>query len=182
MKFHMTIVAAVLAASPAFAQDASKEPVDPQAYSGLWYEIARTPAPFEQKCDGGVTALYEVTDGGKVAVTNRCDLPGGEVSSVEGMAEPVGDGFRRLNVDFPKGPDEEGANYVIEAVGPKDGGKYQWAAVRGSGEGIGWILSRKPQIANEVRAEAEQALQAAGIDSQQLNDTPQPPQNYEPQE
>ena len=138
-----------LSSAPALAQDAASAPeleIDPQAYAGLWYEIARTPAPFQDQCDGGVTASYEIVDDGEIAVTNRCDLPDGTFNSVEGVAEPVGDGFRRLNVAFPQSEDEEGANYVIEAVGPEEDGRYAWAVVRGPGEGFGWILSRSPEL------------------------------------
>lgn len=181
------LFAAALAAgaSHALAQETgstgTSDAIEPQAYAGLWYEIARTPAPFQDQCDGGVTASYELRGDETVAVTNRCDLPDGTVNSVEGTAEVVGDDFRQLNVDFPQSPDEEGANYVIKAVGPRDGDQYAWAVVRGPGEGYGWILSRSPDISAETRAEAEQAFEAAGLEPDRLTDTPQPPQNYEPE-
>ncbi len=184
---RMILLAATLAAGTAHAlaqQTASTggdEAIDPQSYAGLWYEIARTPAPFEDQCDGGVTASYEIMDDGTVGVTNRCDLPDGTVNSVEGMADVVGDGFRRLNVDFPQSPDEQGANYVIEAVGPREDGHYAWAVVRGPGEGFGWILARSPELSEEARADAEAAMQSAGIDTGRLTETPQPPQNYAPE-
>ncbi len=181
------LLAAALAAGVAHtaAQETGStgagEAIDPQAYAGLWYEIARTPAPFQDRCDGGVTASYELNDDGTVGVTNRCDLPDGTVNSVEGTAEVVGDGFRRLNVDFPESPDEAGANYVVEAVGPIEDGRYAWAVVRGPGEGYGWILARSPDLSGEARDEAEAAMQESGLDTARLTDTPQPRQNYEPE-
>jgi apolipoprotein D and lipocalin family protein len=186
MKRTILHAAALVALSTAaFAQETGStgagETIEPEAYAGLWYEIARTPAPFQDQCDGGVTASYALEGDGVIGVVNRCDLPDGTVNSVEGTAETVGDGFRRLNVDFPQSPAEEGANYVIEAVGPKDDGVYGWAVVRGPGEGFGWILSRRPEITADVRAEAEAAMQEAGLDPARLSDTKQPPQNYEPE-
>ncbi len=184
MKRTILQAAALVAlTTTAFAQETGStgagEAIEPEAYAGLWYEIARTPAPFQDQCDGGVTASYVIEDDGAIGVVNRCDLPDGTVNSVEGTAETVGDGFRRLKVDFPQSPEEEGANYVIEAVGPKEGDQYAWAVVRGPGEGFGWILARSPDVSEEVRAEAEAAMQAAGLDPARLSDTAQPPQNYE---
>lgn len=177
-----------LAAPAALAQDASPDglQVDPAAYAGLWYEIARTPAPFEQNCDGGVTARYALADADTVSVLNRCDQPGGEVSRIEGSAEVLDESFTRLSVDFPQSPEDEvGANYVIEAVGPQQDGAYAWAVVRGAGEGegegIGWILARDPELGADARAAAEAALEDAGIDPAALEETPQPPQNYDPE-
>ena len=186
MKRTILHAAALVALSTAaFAQETGStgagETIEPEAYAGLWYEIARTPAPFQDQCDGGVTASYVLESDGVIGVVNRCDLPDGTVNSIEGTAEAVGDGFRRLNVDFPQSPEEDGANYVIEAVGPKDDGVYGWAVVRGPGEGFGWILSRTPEITADVRAEAEAAMQEAGLDPARLSDTKQPPQNYEPE-
>ncbi len=56
------LYAAALAAlsTTAFAQQTAStgtgEAIEPEACAGLWYEIARTPAPFQDQCDGGVTA------------------------------------------------------------------------------------------------------------------------------
>ena len=174
-----------LCATMAIAQERDpSDAVEPQAYAGLWYEIARTPAPFEQKCDGGVTAQYEIEGDGAIGVLNRCDLPGGEVSSIEGTAEALEERFRQLKVTFPESPEDEGpgANYVISAVGMQQDGQYPWAVVRGPGEGIGWILSRTPELSPEMRKAAEAALEEAGIDLDRLKETAQPPQNYDPAE
>ena len=175
--------ALLAAAAPSAAQDATPDTgvdVDPQAYQGLWYEIARTPAPFEAPCAGGVTALYEIADAETVRVLNRCDLPDGGVDSTEGTARVLNESFNALEVDFPEGPPEQEANYLIEAVGPIEDDQYGWAAVRGSGEDLGWILARSPQLAQGARQEAEQALEEAGIDPSRLRTTEQPPQNYDP--
>ncbi|WP_230530582.1 lipocalin family protein [Microvirga roseola] len=119
-----TFLAAALTAVGAQAQEkaaGSQTRVDPKAYAGLWYEVARTPTPFQEPCDGGVTASYEIVDPRTVRVLNRCDRPDGSVNRVEGTAKVVGDDFRRLKVDFPQTPDDGEANFVIEAVGPGRG-------------------------------------------------------------
>ena len=179
-------VPAVFLSAPAGAQDAAADrsaPVEPRAYSGLWYEIARTPTPFQRTCDGGVTASYTVEDDGTVGVLNRCDLPGGETSRIEGTAEVLGERFRQLQVDFPQSPDPQGmgANYVIAAVGPKaEDGRYAWAVVRSPDEGHGWILARDAELSDDARDAAVEAMRRSGIDTSRLDDTPQPPTTYDP--
>lgn len=155
--------------------------VDPQAYDGLWYEIARTPVPFQRQCRGGATASYEVVDAREVAVVNRCDLPDGGVDRIEGTARPLNEGFNAFEVTFPGGPPPQGANYHVEAVGPIEAGAYRWAAVRGSDDETAWILARTPELDEDALAAARGALEEAGVDPSLLQPTDQPPDAYEPQ-
>jgi apolipoprotein D and lipocalin family protein len=171
---------ALAAGGPAQAADESIE-VDPEAYTGLWYEIARTPAPLQAQCEGGVSAFYEAIDDDTIRVLNRCDLAGGGVDRVEGTAEAVGGDLGRLSVDFPGSPDDAGVDYRVEALGPIEDGAYAWTVVTGGDREIGWILARGPDLDEDLRAEAEAALEAAGIDLAALDDTAQPPQNYDPE-
>jgi apolipoprotein D and lipocalin family protein len=181
----LTTLALITATTSASAQgavpDTSVE-VDPQAYEGVWYEIARTPAPFQQRCVGGVTAVYEIIDSATVRVLNRCDAPDGAVESTEGTARVLNEGFNALEVDFPGGPPQQGANYLIEAVGPIEGDQYSWAAVRSPDDDLGWILARTPELEQQARQQAEQALERAGLDPERLQTTEQPPQNYNPRQ
>lgn len=83
--------------------------VDLHRYSGLWYEIARLPAPFERPCRGQPSALYQAqpprtSKGGEfptLAVLNRCTGRGGRVHQVHGTAIPVpGSRGARLKVSL----------------------------------------------------------------------------------
>jgi apolipoprotein D and lipocalin family protein len=181
----LTTFLLITAAMSASAQDAVPDTgveVDPQAYRGLWYEIARTPAPFQEDCAGGVTAVYEIIDPETVRVLNRCDLPDGYVDSTDGTARVLNDSFNALEVEFPGGPPQQGANYLIEAVGPVEGDQYSWAAVRSPDDDLGWILARTPELDQQARQEAEQALDQSGIDPERLKATEQPPQYYDPRQ
>jgi apolipoprotein D and lipocalin family protein len=178
----LTTLALVTAATSASAQEAVPDTgveVDPQAYQGLWYEIARTPTPFQESCAGGVTAVYEIIDPETVHVLNRCDLLDGGVDSTEGTARVLNQSFNALEVEFPGVPPQQGANYLIEAVGPVEGGRYLWAAVRSPHDDLGWILARTPELEQQARQEAEQALEQSGLDPERLQMTEQPPQNYD---
>ena len=92
MRFALGLAASLMMAAPALAQDAgttASTEIDPQAYAGIWYEIARTPAPFQEMCAGGVTATYELVGAGTVKVTNRCDGEDGQPQGITGEAEVV---------------------------------------------------------------------------------------------
>ena len=183
MRFALGLAASLMMTAPALAQDAgttAATEIDPQAYAGTWYEIARTPAPFQEMCAGGVTATYELVGAGTVKVTNRCDGKDGQPQGITGEAEVVNNNFNTLNVEFSMGEQNQGVNYVVAAASDIEDGKYQWAAVQSPEGPIGWILAREPQIDAETRSQAEAALKEAGIDVSQLSDTAQPPQTYQP--
>lgn len=183
MKRALGVAASMLIATavPAIAQEAgavTASEIEPQAYTGTWYEIARTPAPFQQRCDGGVTAQYSLIDDTTMEVVNRCDATGGETQSVRGEADVVDDNFNTFSVELG----DEGAhgiNYVVAAASAVEDGQYQWAAVYSPDERIGWILSRSTDLDEEDRDRARSALEEAGVDVSELSDTPQPPKTYE---
>ena len=186
MKPTLTMGMLVLLSAPAtaMAQNAgavTATEIDPQAYTGTWYEVARTPAPFQDKCDGGVTATYNLVDTTTMQVVNRCDLPDGETQEVTGQAQVVDGNFNTFSVQIGDAQATPGINYVVAAASDVTDGSYQWAAVHAPDENIGWILSRSPELEAEAREKAETALQEAGVDVSQLSDTPQPPDTYQPQ-
>jgi apolipoprotein D and lipocalin family protein len=175
----MLLAAPSLAAAQEAGANLSTE-IDPQAYAGLWFEVARIPTPFQQQCAGGVTASYELADEDTVRVLNRCDLADGGTEGIEGSAEVADGNFNTFSVTFPQSPEAPGVNYVVAAVGEPEDGRYHWAAVHSPEAGLGWILSRDPDLDAAARQEAEDALAAAGLDPAALQDTPQPPETYDP--
>ncbi len=187
MSTRLTALAVMVSVLPigAAAQEAgttTASEIDPQSYTGVWYEIARTPAPFQEQCEGGVTAAYALTSETVMQVVNRCDVADGEVQSVAGEAEVQDGNFNTFDVQLGESPDDDGINYLVAAVGPVEEGAYSWAAVVSPDDNIGWILSRSPDLEAEDRDEAEASLEEAGVDVSQLSDTAQPPQNYDPAE
>ncbi len=144
--------------------------VDLTRYAGVWYEIARFPAPFQRDCTG-TTAEYTLQDDGTVRVVNRCrsgSLDGPE-RTIEGTArvldplEPA-----KLGVRF-FGPFE--APYWIILLDDE----YQWAVVSEPTRTFLWILSRTPAIDDALLNELYVELVDLGFDPGRLESTPQRP-------
>lgn len=185
MKITLSLAASMFlaAAIPSAAQEAdavTSAEINPQAYTGTWYEIARTPAPFQEQCEGGVTASYELVGETTMQVINRCDVAGGETQSVSGQAEVVDGNFNTFDVEIGGEDGSSGINYIVAAASEVEDEKYQWAAVSSPDDNIGWILARSTDLDPDARDQAETALDEAGVDITQLSDTAQPPQTYQP--
>ena len=63
--------------------------LDLQRYAGRWYEIARFPNRFQDKCAGDVEAVYTVRDDGRITVVNRCRERNGAMAEARGLARRV---------------------------------------------------------------------------------------------
>jgi apolipoprotein D and lipocalin family protein len=91
--------------SPASAEEATLAPVpalDLQRYAGVWYEIARLPFRFQEKCAHSVVVRYTVRDDGRLGVVNECVEKDGRLSRASGvarLADPKGPPSR-LKVRF----------------------------------------------------------------------------------
>lgn len=46
--------------------------VDLKKYVGLWYEIAKIPNSFQEKCEKGITVKYTLKKDGEIEVNNSC--------------------------------------------------------------------------------------------------------------
>lgn len=145
------------------------ESVDLERYQGTWYEVARLPMFFQRNCVES-EARYGLQDDGSVSVTNRCRNADGEWQQVEGRAVPQVEGktdklwvtfdnwFSRLLPSVSKGE-----YWVLDL---DDG--YQTALVGHPNRKYLWLLSRTPQISNEVRDELLSVARAQGYDTDEL--------------
>ena len=134
------------------------EPVtgfDQQRYLGTWYEIARLDHSFEEGLSQ-VTAEYSLNNDGSIKVVNRdYNAEAGEWKEAEGRAVFVGDSnVGHLKVSF-FGPFY--ASYVVFELDDQ----YTTAYITGYDRDYLWLMSRTPEVSDEVldafkaRAEAE---------------------------
>ncbi len=144
--------------------------VDLERYAGLWYEIARYPNNFQSQCAGGTTAEYIVQDNGDVTVINRCNVGSldGEIDSQEGFARVIDEDTNAKLVVyffFPFGGDY----WIIDL----DEENYEWAVVGEPSRSFLWILSRSPELDEDVMNGILERLPDKGYDASRLQMTPQ---------
>ena len=139
--------------------------VDLKRYAGKWYEIASMPEPFESGC-ACTTAEYNYNPEGYVEVTNRC-LKEGKEKEVKGKAFPrEGAANSQLEVQFfwpLKG------KYYIMALDED----YQYALVGHPNRRHLWILSRYPEMDEDVYLDYLQLARKEGFEINKLKLTEQ---------
>lgn len=121
--------------------------VDLSKYSGLWYEIARLPVPFEDfgsfKCLNA-TAYYNINPDNSINVINSCNTSRGKIQAV-GKAIPKNihgtiANPGTLSIKFQNSPFT--GEYNIIYVDPN----YHYALVGSRNRKNLWILSRTRNI------------------------------------
>ena len=156
-----------------YAEDGlSVEAVEPDRYLGLWYEIATTPSQQQSFC-AGTMAEYSLVDEETIGVTNRCYVGSldGSLNEAQATARPLDDTFARLMVDFGYG--FEAPYTVIDLVDSPDGEPYSYATVTSYGYSY-WILSRTPQMPEDIYATLLDRIDEYGGDASTLIETDQP--------
>jgi apolipoprotein D and lipocalin family protein len=85
----MAVAIGLTAAGPAAAQGQPlrvAEAVDLTRYAGKWYEIARFPNKFQNRCARDVVAQYRLRTDGRIDVINQCLDADGRVVQTHGIA------------------------------------------------------------------------------------------------
>ena len=103
-------------------------------YVGRWYEIARSPAPYQKYC-GGAIAEYKKIDDSTIKITNYCLKAGAVEYSSVGMAYATDED----SVFLAKFNDNESSYIVLYT----DYVKYSLVT---TDSGTVWILSRTPYV------------------------------------
>ena len=145
------------------------ENFDLNKYLGKWYEIARFQHPFEKNLEG-VTATYSLKPSGMVNVQNAGYFKSldGKYKTASGKAKFAGKkSTGHLKVSFFLF--FYGDYYIMKL--DKD---YQWALVGGSTEDYLWILSRSPQLPEEVYEDLLSEARKRGYDLSKLHKVEQP--------
>jgi len=142
--------------------------VDLNKYSGKWYEIASFPQRFQIGCHC-TTAEYSISDKGYVIVENKCnkDSIKGKQISIRGKAfAEKNSGNAKLNVQFfwPF----KAKYWIIDLAYD-----YSYAVVSHPNKKYLWILSRTPQMNDEIYNQILARLKEKGFDLSKLNVTPQ---------
>lgn len=140
--------------------------VDLSRYAGQWFEIARLPNRFQNKCVSDVMATYTVLGDDRLKVVNQCRKESGEITHVEGRARLASKSGpnTKLKVRFAPAflsflPFVWGDYWIIE-LAPD----YSYAVVGEPGRKYLWILSRTPQMDENILQELIRRAAAQGYD------------------
>jgi len=86
--FNVLLVAAALLTMRETRLDVVSN-LDLNKYMGRWFEIARLPNRFQDKCVSDVEANYSVQPDSRISVVNRCRERDGNVTEAQGVARRV---------------------------------------------------------------------------------------------
>ena len=139
--------------------------VDLEKYLGKWYEIARLPAKFQEGCSE-TTATYALSKNGIISVLNECRRKG-KVTQAKGKAKVVDKTTgAKLKVTFfwPF----YGDYWII-----KLGNDYEYSVVGTPNRKYLWILSRTPQMDDNLFSELIEFVKSKGFDVGSLIKTSQ---------
>jgi apolipoprotein D and lipocalin family protein len=134
--------------------------VDLKKYLGKWYEIAHLPARFQEGCDN-TTATYTLSEDGSISVLNE-SIKNGKAKQAKGKAKVVDkNSGAKLKVTFfwPFYGD-----YWIINLG-KD---YDYAVVGTPNRKYLWILSRTPQMDDELFSQLKESVKSKGFNVNNL--------------
>lgn len=166
MKSSLTLLTSALALIGCSATPVPVEPVkdfDADAYLGTWYEIARLDHSFERGLSN-VTANYSYRDDGKIRVINRgYNDEKGKYEQAEGKAKFAEDEeIGALRVSF-FGPFY--GDYIIFDL---DQSAEVYAFVSGGTDKYLWLLSRAPEVSDDVKDDFLGQAAALGYDTDAL--------------
>lgn len=156
------------AATMVYAKDKPLKTVDKvelDRYLGVWYEVARKPLSFQNKCDRNVTATYTLNENGNVNVDNKCVMKDGTLTQSSGEAYIQNSPFNtKLKVSFlPSAirwlPFGRGDYWIL-----KIDEDYQTVLVGEPGRKYMWVLSRTNQPNEKVVKEYLDYAKSVGYD------------------
>lgn len=154
-----SVLLCLLAGCSKLTVDNSVVPIlDLNRFLGDWYEIARFDHRFERGMEQ-TKATYVLREDGKVDVLNT-GVKDGERSEAKGVAK-LTDTPALLRVSF-WGPFY--SDYRVMLLDDD----YQYALIGSGSDSYLWILSRTPQISDEVRSLILAEAQRRGYDTDKL--------------
>jgi apolipoprotein D and lipocalin family protein len=137
--------------------------LDIERYLGKWYEIARYDNSFERGLVG-VTATYSLRKDGKIKVVNegfKITLHGKKSEAIGKAKIPDPDIPAKLKVSFFL---FFYADYFVLELDEN----YQWALIGSRSDKYLWILSRTPQIDDNLYTRLLNKLRNRGYDVNNL--------------
>jgi apolipoprotein D and lipocalin family protein len=130
--------------------------VELEKYLGKWYEIAHLPAKFQDGCSE-TTATYTLSKNGSISVLNECRRKG-KVTRAKGKAK-VADRTTGAKLKVTFFWPFYGDYWIL-----KLGNDYDYSVVGTPNRKYLWILSRTPQMDNELFSQLMEFAKSKGFD------------------
>ncbi|MBF0360968.1 MAG: lipocalin family protein [Oligoflexia bacterium] len=172
LNFTLSLVVTSLMTMNIYAADQAPQTVgyvDIQKYMGTWYEIAKFPAWFQNKC-AATRAIYSLQSNGTVAVKNQCI----DINNPSYTREANGTAFvddkttnAKLKVSFVPLLQVFGwfaGDYWILALGED----YQFVLVGSPDRNYLWFLSRSKEMDPQIFEELKDIAIREGFDLSRL--------------
>jgi apolipoprotein D and lipocalin family protein len=134
--------------------------VELEKYLGKWYEIAHLPAKFQEGCNE-TTATYTLSKDGSISVLNQA-TKNGKMKQAKGKAKVVDKNSNaKLKVTFlwPF----YGDYWII-----KLGVDYDYSVVGTPNRKYLWILSRTPQMDDNLYSQIIEYVKSKGFEANKL--------------
>jgi len=165
MRFLWLMVAALLQISCTGIPEGMKavKDFDSERYLGTWYEIARLDHSFEEGLEQ-VTATYSMREDGGIKVVNKgYSTDNQQWKEAEGKAYFVDDeNTGHLKVSF-FGPFY--GSYIIFKMDQVD---YQYTFISSYNNEYLWLLSRTPEVSDEIKQDFIKTAQQYGFKTEEL--------------
>jgi apolipoprotein D and lipocalin family protein len=142
--------------------------VDLERYTGRWYEVGRLPTRFQRDCVGA-TADYERIGDDKLSVLNTCYTREGKTRTIRGEAQVDGENSARLKVTFDNFFFKlfswliKADYWIIDLA--ED---YSYAVVGSPNRKYLWILSREPEMAEDLYQVLIERIKAQGFETERI--------------
>lgn len=148
--------------------------VDLKRYTGKWFEIARYPNKFQDKCAGNTTATYTQKENGRIEVLNECLKKDGTTETAKGEAKIIDKATNsKLEVRFAPSilsfiPAVWGDYWIIDL-----GDNYEYSVIGEPKRKYLWILSRTPEMDETTYQNILRRVEKLGFNPGKLYKTPQ---------
>ncbi len=163
--FKRLSAAALTFALAAASTAQSAEPIrriELTSMMGRWYEVARVPNKLQRGCIGGASEWTRTKDGFSVVQSCHKGAPDGPVSEWRAKARVADPSNTRFKMSFFGGMVSQ--DYQVLDHRPNDG----WLILSTSNGKYLWLMSQKPTLSAQAKAEAMARIRQLGFDPGRL--------------
>jgi len=155
----LSVLTAVL---PAAAAPEPSAKIELTSMMGRWYEVARVPNQLQRGCTGGASDWTRTRDGFSVVQSCHKGAPDGPLAEWRGHARVADPSNTRFRMTFFGGLISQ--DYRVLEHRPSEG----WLILSTSDGRYLWLMSQRPTLPAQFKAEAVARIRQLGFDPGRL--------------